>query len=109
MRQLKSRGLRVVLVGQGPSFEFANPADYVYRVRRDRARAKDSARINRELRALAGYDVFFDPNEWLCPGGGCFLVERGEFVYMDGGHYSSYGSRRLAPDLLKAMAIAVPP
>ena len=103
---LKDRGLRVVLVGEGPSFEFANPVDYVNWTGRERAAPKDSTAINRELRSISGYNAFFDPNSVRCADGQCLLRERGQYLYWDNGHYSSYGSAIASEPLLAAIRMA---
>jgi len=107
LRLLKARGLAVVLVGQGPSFGFANPVDYVYRARREYAAAKDSTALNRELREAAGYDAFLDPHAALCPGGKCMLRDQVDYLYWDAGHYSSHGSRKMAGTLVDAVDAAL--
>jgi hypothetical protein len=93
-----------VLVGQGPSFDFKDPAEYVYRRAHERARSKPGERINDELRTIPGYSAFFDPYRYLCPEGDCALTRDGQFLYYDGGHYSTYGSTLVADGLLAAIA-----
>lgn len=100
---LKARGIRVALVGQGPSFEFSDPAEYLFRTGRERPPSRPGQRINDELRTTRGYDVFFDPTQFLCRSGGCTLTSGGQFLYWDSGHYSSHGSRLISDDLLKAI------
>ena len=100
---LKSRDIFVVLVGQGPSFDFASPPEYVHRTGDPRARSRDAVAINTALRRLKGYDRFFDPTEHLCAHGRCLLREGAEFLYWDAGHYSSYGSRRISANLLEML------
>jgi len=107
LRLLQARGLAVILVGQGPSFSFANPADYVYRARRETAIAKDSGALNRALREAAGYDAFLDPHAVLCPGGKCMLRDGVDFLYWDAGHYSSHGSRKMAGALVEVIDAAL--
>jgi peptidoglycan/LPS O-acetylase OafA/YrhL len=109
VRDLKDRGLGIVLVGQGPSFEFSNPVDYVAWTNSESAVPRDSSAINGELRSIAGYDVFFDPNGVRCPNGRCLLRERGEFLYWDDGHYSSYGSRIAGEQLVTAIQDSLSP
>ena len=104
MRWLRARGVSVVLVGQGPSFDFKDPAEYLYRTAQDRARSKPGERINDELRAIPGYGAFFDPYRFLCPEADCMLARGGQFLYYDDGHYSTYGSTLVSDGLLKAIA-----
>lgn len=104
LRFLKDRGLYVVLVGQGPSFEFESPPEYVFRTGRTTARSKDAEAINHDLRRLNGYDVFFDPTTVLCEGGECVVKEGDEFLFWDSGHLSSYGSARLTSHFLQTLS-----
>jgi len=100
---LKSRGIFVVLVGQGPSFDFASPPEYVHRTGQASAPPRDAAAINTALRRIQGYDRFFDPTEVLCAHGQCPLKDGEEFLYWDAGHYSTWGSRRISANLLKML------
>ena len=101
--RLRARGLRVVLVGQGPSFEFDDPVDYVRRTGRETAPVRDNAEINAALARLHGVDAFLDPSLQLCPRGRCRLRAAGDFLYFDGGHYSSAGSVLAVPGLVAAI------
>jgi len=105
---LNAHGIAVVLVGQGPSFEFEDPAEFVYRTGRDRSRSKPGERINAVLRTIPGYRAFFDPAEVLCVQGECKLKSGTQYLYWDSGHYSTYGSELIAKDLLKAIAASLP-
>ena len=105
---LRARGISVVLVGQGPSFAFEDPAEYRFRTGRDHSRSKPAEHINTELRAAAGYNAFFDPNGFLCPQGDCELARGQRFLYWDSGHYSTYGSELISGELLRAIASSSP-
>jgi peptidoglycan/LPS O-acetylase OafA/YrhL len=104
--RLRARGLRVVLVGQGPSFDYDDPVEYVRRSGSESGPSRDGSAINRELAALHGVDAFLDPLAQLCPGGQCRLREGREFLYFDGGHYSTAGSIRAVPGLAAAIGRA---
>jgi hypothetical protein len=105
--RLRARGLRVVLVGQGPSFEFEDPVDYVRRTGSATAATRDATQINAQLRGVRGVEVFLDPIAELCRAGQCPLRAGGQFLYFDGGHYSTVGSLRAAPGLARALARAL--
>jgi peptidoglycan/LPS O-acetylase OafA/YrhL len=104
---LKARGLPVVLVGQGPSFTFSDPVDFVRLTGQQTAESKDHSEMNAQLRALRGYDVFFDPNQSMCPNGSCALTDHGAYLYWDDGHYSSHGSVLAADGLMAAIRAAL--
>jgi peptidoglycan/LPS O-acetylase OafA/YrhL len=103
IKRLKDRGLYVVLVGQGPTFEFKRPQEYVQRTGSLAAPSRDHAAINAALRSVKGVDRFFDPADVLCKDGSCPLRDDGQFLYWDEGHYSSYGSKRVAAALLEVL------
>jgi peptidoglycan/LPS O-acetylase OafA/YrhL len=104
---LHARGLAVVLVGQGPSFGFHDPALYVARSGGDWAPlSRHVGRINRELRAVRGADAFFDPTQALCHAGRCELRRDARFLYWDGGHYARAGSDIAARELVLALRLA---
>lgn len=104
---LKARHLKVVLVAQGPSFQFENPVEYAYRNAGHNAKPNPSDRINRELQSLTGYDAYFDPHDYLCVAGRCSVIRDGQFLYWDSGHYSTYGSKLMSEPLARAIDRAV--
>lgn len=108
LKFLKARHLMVVLVAQGPSFQFDDPAKFAYRNPGQAAEARPSSRINRDLHDLTGYDVYFDPNDYLCDAGRCAVIRDGQFLYWDSGHYSTYGSRLVSEPLARAIDHAAP-
>jgi peptidoglycan/LPS O-acetylase OafA/YrhL len=103
---LHLRGLRVVLVGQGPSFDFTDPAEYRFRTGRQSARTRPATSINARLRQLQGVDAFLDPTTTLCRDDVCPLLRDGQYLYWDAGHYSTRGSVLVADDLLAAIEAA---
>jgi peptidoglycan/LPS O-acetylase OafA/YrhL len=100
---LRARGIAVVLVGQGPSFGFSDPGEYVFRTGQQRSPSKPGRQINSDLRAIFGYSAFFDPNEFLCPDGTCMVIRGRRLLYLDSGHYSTYGSELISASLLSAI------
>jgi hypothetical protein len=97
--RLTARGLRVVLVGQGPTFEFEQAYDWVYRQRADLAPPRRFESLNASLAALRGVELFFDPHEASCRGGRCEVRRDGQLLYVDWGHLSAAGSGGLVAAL----------
>ena len=102
---LKAQGMKVVIVGQGPSFGFSDPLRYFRQTGREAATVSGSlGRINAQLRTIEGYDAFFDPMAAGCRDGACPIRAGGRFLYWDGGHYSAVGSALAGRALLDVIA-----
>ncbi len=97
--RIKALGAEVVLVGQGPSFDFDSPYDFGFRTSRTIARAHPADHLNVAL-ARAGAAAFIDPMAVFCSGGGCELKDGESFLFFDGGHFSLAGSKRFRRHLL---------
>ena len=106
LAMLKRRGLKVILMGQGPSFQFADPVQYASQTGRLSAVPTDNSGLNDRLRTLTGHDVFFDPHEVMCMGSDCPIREGAQFLYWDPGHYSEAGSLKASAGLLAALHAA---
>jgi peptidoglycan/LPS O-acetylase OafA/YrhL len=99
IERLGALGARVVLVGQGPSFEFETSHDYVYRTGASVAGSRSGSQINAAL-ASAGAAAFIDPMSQLCDGARCALRRDDAYLYFDNGHFTLAGSQRLRELLL---------
>jgi peptidoglycan/LPS O-acetylase OafA/YrhL len=95
LQRVSAVGSRVIAVGPSPTFDFANPYDFVYRSGRASARANDRPAFNAERSVSV-----FDPAPLFCTGDHCDLVGETGFLFFDGGHFSVEGSRRVARRLI---------
>ena len=92
--RLNKAGTKVIVVGQSPSFDFANPYDFVYRKGTARAAVNFDRALNQSLSALREA-AFFDPLPVFCDKSDCALRDGADYLFVDGGHYSLAGSARL--------------
>lgn len=107
VRQLRARGLRVMIVADSPEYSFSNPEYLAHRLRqRDEPLApfymqpRNNWRTNRTLQRMVGPQDYFDPADALCRKDGCLVYENGETIMSDNGHFSAYGSKRVAVAML---------
>jgi peptidoglycan/LPS O-acetylase OafA/YrhL len=101
--RLRRRGLDVVLVGQGPQFEFEQPYDYSFRRGTDVATSRRFGDLATALAGLGGLTLYFDPRSALCQGDRCAIRRDGEFTFVDWGHLSSRGSALVVDALLSRL------
>ncbi len=99
IRRIQSLGTAVLLVGQGPSFDFDNPNDFVFRTGRMEARPHAVNALNSRLSQL-GAATFIDPMSIFCAGERCALKEGASDLFFDGGHFSKAGSQLIAKALV---------
>ena len=92
LNRIAASGARVVQVGPSPSFDFANPYDFVYRNGRSEARSNPLPLAIES----AGSAIAFDPLPLFCEGQVCRLTNDRGYLFYDGGHYSVEGSRLVA-------------
>jgi peptidoglycan/LPS O-acetylase OafA/YrhL len=111
IKALQQRGIRVLLIGQGPVFSFVYPDEYFYRVFAGNAAdglfmVPDTVgpALNETL-AAAGADAFFDPMAMLCRESGCALRNRGRYLFRDQSHLTYYGSELVVTELQSTLAL----
>lgn len=101
---LLRRGLRVLVVGQGPVFPFDRTYDYFYLTGGSEAEIVFGPALNEVIRQASAGAAFFDPTAALCSGARCPFKDATDFLFWDASHLSMHGSdvqvRKLAP-LLK--------
>jgi peptidoglycan/LPS O-acetylase OafA/YrhL len=116
--RLRSLQVRVILVGQSPVFPFAYPDEYFFRTYGADPSARDyyapqdlDPGMNSRIAAAAGtnIDVFFDPLKLLCRESTCLFRQGGSYLFIDYGHYSTYGSQVVATALMRAAGVGAPP
>ncbi|WP_347302927.1 acyltransferase family protein [Croceibacterium sp. TMG7-5b_MA50] len=107
VRQLRKWGLRVMIVADSPEYSFSNPEYLAHRLQqRDKPLApfymqpRNDWRTNRTLQQMVGPRDYFDPAEVLCRKDGCLVYENGETIMSDNGHFSVYGSKKVAAAML---------
>ena len=109
LARLDHLGVRVVVVGDSPTFDFASPYDFVFRSGRSEVSLPPggSKPLDYVLAGIGGIQVF-NPKPLFCSADRCRLKQDGAFLFFDGGHYSVDGSRlvarSLAPYLSRVMA-----
>ncbi len=101
--ELNELGIKVVLVGQSPCFDFRNPYDFTYRRGVTPARVIFGNEVNAALMKVHGVS-FFDPMPLLCSGLTCPLLEGGNYLYFDDAHLSAAGSTKVGSALLPFLA-----
>jgi len=109
-KKLNALGVKVVLIGQSPSFAFAYPDEYFFQ--RYGPRLVDEAyyskitidpQINSRLAKLSSDSLFFDPLPRLCHGVECVFKDGPLYLFRDYGHFSNEGSRRVVVMLLNCI------
>jgi hypothetical protein len=100
--RLNEMGVKVALMGQSPSFDFAHPYDHVYRKGERPVRVSFPPGLNRALATIEGAE-FFDPLPVLCDNAVCPLKEGSSFLYFDDGHFSVHGATKVVAALLPAI------
>jgi peptidoglycan/LPS O-acetylase OafA/YrhL len=107
---LRSLGVRVVLVGQSPVFSFAYPDEYFFRsygssqTERDYSAPPDlDLGMNQSMAKLATGSTFFDPLAVFCHGSECTFKRGDQYLFVDYGHYTGYGSKLAVDALLDAL------
>ena len=99
LSRIKALGADVVLVGQGPSFDFDNPNDFIFRTGRMEARSHAVNALNVKLSHL-GVAAFVDPMPVFCTSDRCALKKDQMHLFFDGGHFSKAGSQYFARTLM---------
>jgi peptidoglycan/LPS O-acetylase OafA/YrhL len=107
IRHLRAEGIHVILVGQSPDFIFTLPDEYFYRrfgpnqeFKAFYAKIQADNGLNEYLKISASADEFFDPVGVLCRHDECIFREHGNYIVSDYGHYTHFGSRKMAAALL---------
>lgn len=101
MARLRAKGIRVIVIGQSPRFS-ASVQDVSNRATirgADISTSKvdiDLARLNAQLKYIAGSENFVDPSTVFCVQQECRFKEGEEFFFWDDGHYTTLGSTRAA-------------
>ncbi|MEQ1616239.1 MAG: SGNH hydrolase domain-containing protein, partial [Hyphomicrobiaceae bacterium] len=95
---LQSRGLKVVLIGQSPSFHIPVPKIYWWRTRKAQAfrpefEAATEVAINVELKRIAGSALFIDPSLAFCRADKCLIGEADNPYFVDKGHFTEAGGQ----------------
>ncbi len=96
--RLRSRGIRVVMIGQSPRFDqsvqdISNRANILGESLSETRVSVDYAAINSRLREITGTDSFVDPSAVFCTGQKCRFKGSDGFYFWDDGHYTTLGSR----------------
>ena len=109
---LKARGLKVILVGQSPIFNFDFPDEYHLARIRSGASGPDSRAalafdpaLNAALRAASPDAEFFDPLPLLCQNRACLYRKDGQYLVADSGHLTRYGSTMVVGELARLGAM----
>lgn len=92
IKMMASMGVKVLLVSQGPSFEFASPYDYHWVTGRKFARVKFAPEITKQILSVRGANAVFDPMVAMCSGQVCPTSAPGGWLYLDDGHLTDLGS-----------------
>ena len=101
--ELNELGIKVVLMGQSPAFDFRNPYDFVFQKKLTKARVIFDYDVNETLAAVKGV-TFFDPMPLLCTGLTCDVSDAKDYLYFDDAHLSAEGSAKVAAVLLPLLA-----
>jgi peptidoglycan/LPS O-acetylase OafA/YrhL len=109
-KNLNALGVKVVFIGQSPSFGFAYPDEYFFlkygpRLAEEAYFSKITIdpQINVELAKLSSAGFFFDPLPQLCHGMECVFKDGPLYLFKDYGHFSNEGSRRVVLMLLNSI------
>jgi peptidoglycan/LPS O-acetylase OafA/YrhL len=108
---LQQDGVKIVLVGQSPTFIFIYPDEYLFnhydqQTARNSYEAKINAPplLNDRLRQTAHPDFFFDPMDSLCRQDQCTFRDSGDYLFYDYGHFTHAGSTRMVAALKTGLA-----
>jgi peptidoglycan/LPS O-acetylase OafA/YrhL len=113
---LKALHVKVILVGQSPVFPFPYPDAYFYQTFGTVQAAADyyapseaDPNLNQQLAASASADIdaFFDPSAVLCRRRECVFRRDNQYLFLDFGHFSRYGSGIAVTALLNATRLSV--
>lgn len=105
---LHARGVYVILIGQGPHFSFTWPDEYFYKrfgvgsldQTSYAAEVEVDDSVNIHLQRAVGADAFFNPMAILCRDLECTFKEGSEYIFLDYGHYTAFGSKKMVDALV---------
>ena len=100
---LSRLGVRVLLVSQGPSFQFDNPYDYHWISGRKFARVKFEPEITQKILSVRGAGAYFDPMAAMCSGQTCPTSATGGWLYLDDGHLTDLGSQLQMQQMIRPL------
>ncbi|MEO8002688.1 MAG: acyltransferase family protein [Arenimonas sp.] len=109
---LSAHGIRVVLVGQSPLYEFSYPDEFYFsQVRHQNADAgyaelAFSESVNSQIKKSSPNAYFFDPTMPFCREEKCIYRENGMYLVSDSGHMTRYGSEKAVKALLNSLKAA---
>ena len=110
---LSEHGIRVILIGQSPLYEFSYPDEFYFSQARHQnadagyAELAFSASVNSEIKKSSPDAHFFDPTLSFCRKDKCIYRENGMYLVSDSGHMTRYGSGKAVAALLDSLKAAL--